>query len=43
MQHNRPVENIGVNDTIIIIYTFNDILYITYNKNTENKKVQILP
>lgn len=43
MQHNRPIENIGVNYTVVIIYIFNDILYITFNKNTENKQVQILP
>lgn len=43
MQHSRPIENIGVSDTIIIVYTFNDILYVTFNKNTENKQIQILP
>lgn len=38
MQHNRPIENIGVNYTVVIIYTFHGILYITLNNNTENKK-----
>lgn len=43
MQHNRPIENTGVNYTIIIIYTFHDTLYIIFNNNTENKQVQIFP
>lgn len=43
MQHNRPIENIGINLTIIIIYTFHDILYVTFNKDPEKKQIQISP
>lgn len=42
MQHNRPVEDIEVNN-IVITYTFHDIVYKTFNKTTENKQIQILP
>lgn len=38
MQRNRPIENIGINYTVVIIYTFHDILYKTFNSNTENNK-----
>lgn len=43
MQHNRPIENIGINFTIIIIYTFHDISYVTFNKDPEKKQIQISP